>query len=59
MWLLSWSSMETARRRIHVKHITTTSKTLPVQAQCCINYEEILDKVVCLVNPEAEKCETS
>ncbi len=40
-----------------MKHITTTSKTLPVQAQCCINYEEILDKVVCLVNPDAVKCE--
>jgi hypothetical protein len=49
--------METAKRRIHVKHITTTSETQPVQAQCCINYEEILDKVMCLVNPDLEKSE--
>jgi hypothetical protein len=41
-----------------MKHITKTSRIQPVQAECCINYEEILDKVVCLVNPEAEKCET-
>ncbi len=36
-----------------MKHIITTSKV----RQAELNYEEMLDKLVCMVMPESEKCE--
>jgi hypothetical protein len=43
-----------------MKHIKKTSKSRPVQAALfcapCWDIEGIIEKAVCVVNPEAEKC---